>query len=94
MRKAEHDSETADFSVALIEALRKRSKALSRRGTKVECTPVKEIVDGQEFERGRTDLTITYRVEGAHVELRVHAWGDRWIWVDARRSSKAGWVWQ
>jgi hypothetical protein len=94
MRKVEHDSERADFSAALLEALRKRSKALSRRGAMVECRPVKEIVDRQESVLGRTDLTIRYRVEGAHVQLRVRAWGDRWIWVDARRSSKAGWVWE
>ena len=93
MRKVERNSERADFSVALREAVRKRSKALSREG-KVECIPVKEIVDGKESELGRTDLTIRYRVEGALVQLAVHAWGDRWVWVDVRRSSKAGWVWQ
>ena len=94
MLKKEHSSEAAAFSVAFLEAFRKRSKALSRRGAKVECSPVKEIVDGRESQRGRTDLTVKYRVEGAHVQLRVHAWGDRWVWVDARRSSKAGWVWE
>jgi hypothetical protein len=94
MRMVEHNTERVDFSVALLEALRKRAKALSRRGATIECSPVKEIVDGQESKLDRTDLTIRYRVAGDDVQLRVHAWGDRWIWVDARRASKAGWVWE
>jgi hypothetical protein len=91
-RLSDNNSERVDFSAALLEAFRKRSKALSRRGATVECIPVKEIVDGRESELGRTDVTIRYR--GPHAQLRVHAWGDRWVWVDARRGSKAGWVWE
>jgi hypothetical protein len=95
MRPVEHNSERVDFSVALLEALRKRSKALSRRGATIECSPVKELVDGRESGLGRTDVTIRYRRgEGPDVQLRVHAWGDRWVWVDARRNSKAGWMWE
>jgi hypothetical protein len=78
----------------VLAAFQKRSKALSRRGVTLECTPVKEIVNGRESERGRTDVRMAYRVDGARVELRIHAWGDRWIWVDARRASKSGWVWE
>jgi hypothetical protein len=78
----------------VLAAFKKRSKALSRSGSTLECTPVKEIVDGRESERGRTDVTIDYRVDAARVTLRIHAWGDRWVWIDARRSSKAGWVWE
>ena len=26
--------------------------------------------------------------------LRVHAWEDRWLWIDARHSSKLGWLWE
>lgn len=88
-------NDEADFSVAVRDAFRRRSKTLSRQGAMVECTPVKELVDGRESEQGRTDVTITYRVgEGGPVQLRVHAWGDGWVWVDVRRSSKAGWVWE
>lgn len=86
--------ERSDFSVSVLEAFRRRSKALSRRGATVECLPVKEVVDGQESSRSRTDVTIKYRVEGAHLQLRVHVWSDRWTWVDARRRSKAGWLWE
>jgi hypothetical protein len=82
------------FSRAVMEAFRKRNRALSRRGATVECTPVKEIVDGRESDIGRTNVHIVYRVERAKVSLRVEVWDDRWVWVDARRSSKSGWVWE
>ena len=31
---------------------------------------------------------------GQRVQLRVQVWGDRWVWVDASRYSKSGWVWE
>lgn len=83
-----------DLSHAVRLAFRKRSRALSRRGATVECTPVKEVVDGRDSELGRTDVSIEYRVERANVSLRLCVWGDGWVWVDARRSSKSGWVWE
>ena len=83
-----------DFAAAVRLAFLKRNKALSRRGATVECTPVKEIVDGHESDVGRTDVRIAYRVQGARISLRLTAWGDRWVWVDARRSSKLGWAWE
>ena len=92
--KVEKEDRENDFAQMVIGAFRKRSKALSRRGSTVECTPVKEIVDGQESKLGRTDVTIAYRIEGARIELRLHVWADRWVWVDARRGSKTGWVWE
>jgi len=45
-----------DFAAAVRLAFHKRHKALSRRGATVECTPVKEIVDGHESDVGRTDV--------------------------------------
>jgi len=83
-----------DFSRAVIEAFRKRNRALSRRGASVECTPVKEIVDGRESEVGRADINIEYRVDAARVVLRLQIWDDRWLRLDVRRSSKSGWVWE
>jgi hypothetical protein len=47
---------------------------------------------GRELERGAT--TLAFRVDGRSVILRVHAWEDRWLWVDARHSCKGGWQWQ
>jgi hypothetical protein len=83
-----------DFSQEVIEAFRRRNRAISRRGATVECTPVKEIEDGIESLIGRTDVSIKYRGRGERISIRLIVWGDRWVWIDARRSSKSGWVWE
>jgi hypothetical protein len=83
-----------DFALEALAAFKKRTRAISRRGAEIECGPVKEIVNGVESERSRVDIEIAYRVDAARVKLRLHVWGDRWVWVDARRQSKAGWVWE
>jgi hypothetical protein len=81
-----------DFADAVLLAFRKRGRALSRGGATVECTPVKEIVDGRASGIGRTDVSIAHR--GTRASIRLVVWGDRWVWVDARRYSKVGWVWK
>ena len=83
----------ADFSIAVQNAFFKRAKAISRRGANIEIQAIRELLDAKS-ERSRTDATITYRVDGAHVQLRVRAWEDRWVWIDIRRRSKVGWVWE
>jgi MoxR-like ATPase len=84
----------AHFAREVLDAFQKRSRSLSRRGAILECLSVKEIVDGRDYERERTNVSIAYRVSAARVMLRVHAWDDRWVWIDARRASKSGWVWE
>ena len=85
---------TLNFADAVLQAFRKRSRSIGRRGASLECTPVKEVVNGHESDIGRTDVRIAHRVAGARVELRLNVWGNRRVWVDARRSSKSGWVWE
>jgi hypothetical protein len=89
-----HGKSTDDFADAVLEAFRKRSRAFARRGAPVECTPVKEIVNGHESEIGRTDVRIVTRVGGTRVRVSLNVWGNRRVWVDARRASKSGWVWE
>lgn len=82
-----------DFAAEVGKTFKRRTKAIAYRGARVDCVPVKEIVDGKLSDRGRTDVSITYRVNGARIQLRLHVWGDRWVWVDVRRISKHGWTW-
>ena len=82
-----------DFAHSVRDSFKKRSRALSRRGAVVDCTPVKEIIDGEESLENRLDVTISYRVDGARVSMRLKVWADRWVWFDARCASKLGWVW-
>ena len=84
----------ADFSQEVLTAFRRRSKAISHKGATLHAIPVKEIVDGRESKLSRSDVELIYRIDSARVMLRIHTWADRWVWVDARRSSKSGWVWE
>lgn len=93
MKREERKSAT-DFSHAVRNSFKKRSRALSRRGATVDCTPVKEIVNGKESRVNRTDVTISYRLNAARVNIRLQVWADRWVWFDARSGSKSGWVWE
>jgi hypothetical protein len=67
-------SEALPFSDEVEKACAKRRRAIAYRGADIECLPVKEIVDGRESPDGRTDLEISFRVRGAPVRLRLHAW--------------------
>jgi hypothetical protein len=81
-----------DFVSEFAFALHKRAKAIKHRGVKIESQRVKEIKNGVESPIARLDVKLTYRIE-QRVTLTVAVWPDRWIWVDARRSSKRGWLW-
>jgi hypothetical protein len=71
------------------EALRKRGKPIRYRKSDISIERVIERTDGEEREK----LEIECPFYGTTTRLRVHLWEDRWVWLDARRSSKAGWVW-
>lgn len=85
---------SGDFTREFAEALRRRAKAITYRGAKIECIPVKEIVDGKESDIRRVDLKLSYRVVRVPVKLQLHVWDDRWVWVDVRQSSRIGWAWE
>jgi hypothetical protein len=78
------------FVAQLQEALRKRGKPIRYRKSDISIEPVIERTNGEEREK----LEIECPFHGTTTRLCVHVWDDRWIWIDARRSSKAGWVWQ
>lgn len=78
------------FFAEVREALRKRGKAIKHQNPKVSIERVVERTDGAEWEK----LEIECPYYGKTTRLTLHVWQDRWILVDARRSSKAGWVWE
>jgi hypothetical protein len=83
-----------NFPRTLNEAFATRRRAIRFVGGQLESVVTRDIADsrGRELERGET--TLTFRVDGRSVIVRVHAWEDRWLWVDARHSSKRGWMWE
>ena len=83
-----------NFPHTLNEAFAARRRAIRFIGARLESVVAPDGADsrGHELERGETMLA--FRVDGRSVILRVHAWQDRWLWVDARHSSKRGWTWE
>jgi len=69
-------------------AFRKRRKALSHKVRLAEYAKVYELWDGEKIERLEIELH-----EYEQITLRLHAWSDRQLWLDARRSAKRGWAW-
>ena len=80
----------AAFIVEVEEWLRKRGKPIRHRKSDISVERVLERTDGVEWEK----LEIECPFYGKTTRLRLHIWNDRWIWIDARRSSKAGWSWE
>src|ERR1700687_369405 len=69
-------------------AFRKRRKSLSHRAESAEYAKVYEVAGTRKTERLEVHLPMW-----DWGLLRLHAWPDRMIWLDACRPSKKGWVW-
>jgi len=77
------------FIAEVQEALRKRGKPIKYRKSDISIERVIERTNGEEWEK----LEIECPFHRTTTRLSVHLWHDRWVRIDARRSSKAGWVW-
>lgn len=78
----------SEFLEELALAFRKRRKALRHKATGAGYAKVYERIGDEKVERLEIHLP---KHDGAL--LRLHAWPDRMIWLDARRSAKTGWAW-
>lgn len=80
----------SEFLENVARAFRKRRKALSHRTTRADYAKVYDVKGTERHERLEIYLD-ELRLRGAL--LRLHAWQNRWIWLDARRGTKTGWAW-
>ena len=78
-----------EFLESIAVAFRKRRKSLSHRTDRAECSKVFEQLSSEREERLEIDL-----VQRDRSSLRLWAWPERHIWLDARRSTKVGWAWE
>ena len=78
----------SEFLDDLATAFRKRRKSLSHRAEAAEFSKVYELVGTEKVER--LEINLPYWNRGA---LRLHAWPDRIVWLDARKRAKKGWEW-
>lgn len=79
------------FLSELAEDFRKRRRSLSRRSHRAEMQKAYEVVGEERVERLEIYLQQDHR--GNSPTLRLHAWPDRLLWLDARAGSKNGWLW-
>ena len=81
------------FEDSLLEdiafSLRKRRKTLKHSTDGIRCERLVEIEDSETTEKMELEVRLTNKTS-----VRVFAWSDRWLWVDARASAKKGWAWE
>jgi len=77
-----------EFLESIAVAFRKRASSIRHRASRMELSKVYELVDREKVERLEIDL-----LSVGKTSLRLHAWPDRLIWLDARRPTKKGWTW-
>lgn len=82
----------SDFLNDVAFSFKKRRKSLKHRCAQIAFGKVYEIENNQETER--LELKLQARSSSKGERLRLHAWPDRWIWVDARKGAKKGWEWE
>lgn len=85
-------SPQSEFLLAVCQSMQRRSKALKHRARTRSIERLVEVRNDLSFEK----LEIDFRVSnsGNSPRLSFHVWDDRWVWIDARRGSKDGWVWE
>ncbi len=80
-----------DFLEALAIGFRKRRKAIRNKALRANYVKAYEILNSEKKERLEIDIEDGPTLSGA--TLRMHAWPDRVIWLDARKPTKQGWAW-
>jgi len=84
---------TNGFPATAWRAFERRRRALHLLDAEIESHLVPDTdARGADFHRSETAIQL--RIDGRSVIVRVHAWPDRWVWVDARHSVRGGWQWQ
>ena len=84
------------FLADIAFSYKKRRKSLKHRTSKMSC--VKSYNNTSENRNECEEIfELTVETPGAskRAVFQLHAWEDRWVWVDGRQSiSKQGWLWE
>ena len=81
---------TVTCLASIISATQSRAAELERRYRAVSCRKIMVEQTGGLREGVALELT---RIEPLYRLIRVHAWDDRWVWIDARQADKTRWIW-
>jgi hypothetical protein len=75
----------SDFVIGLVKTM----KTVKRGFRRIDIGPTRD----PEYDMEVFDLTFWRRGTGAGLRIHLKVWQDRWVWIDARESSKKGWKW-
>src|SRR3569833_3577666 len=74
----------------VLDSIRRRAKAWKGAFSTRTCEKVIE----RDVEKSREKIELTLmRSRTGGVTVRLSVWDDRWVWLDIREGSKAGWLW-
>lgn len=83
---------SSEHLAELAEGLRRRSRALKHSGGELRCE--RTIERFEDRDREKLEVTFRRRPNTKSVTVRLFAWSDRWVWIDAREPTKQGWKWE
>ena len=75
----------SQFLTAVVEALRKRGRAIKHQGVSLTTTRTVEVTDGEKCERLEIEARLRKRQQ-----FKLFAWDDRALWMHAAEGSPAG----
>ena len=74
----------------LTKVLIKRRKAIKYQ---IKSGEFQKVIEKEANKPDVEKLEITLNLTN-QIVLRLFVWGDRWVWIDVRRSSKKGWLFE
>lgn len=80
------------FLNEVAESFVKKRKSLAYDASDLRFNKVHDIVDGKKVEK--IEIFIRSSLSRNAAKMRLYVWGDRWIWIDARKAKKSGWEWE
>jgi len=80
------------FLNEVAESFTKKRKSLAYDSHDLRFNKVYDIVEDKKVEK--VEIFIQSSSSRNCIKMRLYVWGDRWIWIDARKGRKKGWEWE
>ena len=80
------------FLTEVTKSFSKVRKSLKYDSHDLQYNKVIDSVSDKQLEK--IELLIQSSASRNNIRIRLYAWDDRWLWIDARKSKKEGWEWE
>jgi len=80
------------FLTSLSASYSKVRRSLKYNSHSLSFTKVLDRVNDEKVEK--IELSIQSSRSIHNIRIRLYAWSDRWVWIDARKSESEGWAWE